>query len=1122
MAKHAVLTVICAVGLYACDAGETIDVVEIRVDPALKPFVDSVADLTGAPQPVAAVRASDGKQGALVEGVLRLWPQSDAQRNEFLSRFGGVIIDNNEVAQPPPERGVTLTEAQRRATEFVVRIDLQRVGLSSLEQQAYQAGWRGRITFSSDAGRRTFAAALAARSVGYEVDANFIGQGAQEVLLRTQERPTGPGIFFDALTEPRYGAGGDAAQANIGLAWQFFKAHGATDSDTEVAIVDTGFYLTPQGTALGTDSDFPLGRIWQTNISAGGGMVDGPAPNGFCGGNNCAWHGTGSTGVAVGVMNNALGRAGTGSVAATPMLYKINASLATWDKAMLAAAAWGADVITLSVNSGLSSVSLTQQLEAPVMDRILARGFNPIFVASAGNQGVDVGYYFRQNGQLVATGTPQYPCVAPHVICVGALNNNSLNPATFTPPPPSAGSNFGVGVDIFAPTNIPIMSMPDNNNVGYGPQTFGGTSASAPFVAGVAAMMKAINPKLSSDDAAAILIATGTNGNGQAKRAVNAYAAVRRTAEGIPIVPDRLEPNNTIEMARDLGAGPSHSVFNMNLDATDRDFFAFTAPGPMIATIDLQYPQGLGPISVRNLHREIGFPGACPEPSFISRTPHGDNTGYSEAHYLSSGRHIFEVRANDVNAYNLTVSLAGGAVPMDDYEFNDTVASATREPFFLLRPTGGFADRISLRPIRNVSWHATIDSQPRGAPPATSTDADYYSIRGLEIARGAGYATYNALFLPFSGVRVYGNEAPVTLSVYRRNKDGSLGAQVAGSPVSTGPCGANDAVVELTPGESYYVQVTGAPGRYSVHNGTQASRIAIPWLQRSRIYIILNPGEPIEQRIRNLDRYFITVADRAFAGLRASKAGVHLRLLDVNQVVVSEGTAAAAQIGESLSFANTRAGEVYVVEATATDPGEQSFQLSWERAESQRTSDNLIVNSGAEAGAPESIEPEGWMPMTGLPPARIAAYSESDYAPPSSAPGPEDRGRRLFVGGEGARSALRQVIHINSEWVEPIRSGHVSARFSAYLGGHRDKDDAASAVVTFLDPNLQSLGSISLEPVTSAERGGVTGLLRVEAEGSIPVDTASLSVEFSFRAATEGINNAYADNLELTLSEHAE
>src|SRR5215212_10264433 len=167
------LDVTCILGLIAMLSSCAISPskVIVRVDPTLRPAVASVADQSGAPQPVAALRSDAGPAGDLVEAVLRVWPRSPAQLREFLNRYGGTLIDDNEIPAPPPKRPITVTDEQRRATEFVVRIDLSRVDPGRLEKLARKAGWRGTLTFSSDAGLRTFVAALVARAAGYRADA---------------------------------------------------------------------------------------------------------------------------------------------------------------------------------------------------------------------------------------------------------------------------------------------------------------------------------------------------------------------------------------------------------------------------------------------------------------------------------------------------------------------------------------------------------------------------------------------------------------------------------------------------------------------------------------------------------------------------------------------------------------------------------------------------------------------------------------------------------------------------------------------------------------------------------------------------------------------------------------
>jgi hypothetical protein len=112
------------------------------------------------------------------------------------------------------------------------------------------------------------------------------------------------------------------------------------------------------------------------------------------------------------------------------------------------------------------------------MNNILNSGV--LMVASAGNNTVDAGdtwpcYYSSDAGNKV--------------YCAGALDSS-----TGTPRLPF--SNFGIVVNIWAPTNI--HAMPDGGSAGA-LTTHRGMSASCPYVAGMAAMMKAIDPTLDAN-----------------------------------------------------------------------------------------------------------------------------------------------------------------------------------------------------------------------------------------------------------------------------------------------------------------------------------------------------------------------------------------------------------------------------------------------------------------------------------------------------------------------------------------------------------------------------------------------------------------------------------------------
>ena len=126
------------------------------------------------------------------------------------------------------------------------------------------------------------------------------------------------------------------------------------------------------------------------------------------------------------------------------------------------------------------------------------------------------------------------------MICVGALNDDTNTKASY--------SNYGSGVAIWAPSNVGAIT--GGNTAAPVLTTFGETSASAPFIAGIAAMMKAINPALNSDQVATVLRDTAwtDSPDGNVSHYVNAFAAVQRASNRI-MPHDRFESNETAATA---------------------------------------------------------------------------------------------------------------------------------------------------------------------------------------------------------------------------------------------------------------------------------------------------------------------------------------------------------------------------------------------------------------------------------------------------------------------------------------------------------------------------------------------------------------------------------------------
>ena len=146
---------------------------------------------------------------------------------------------------------------------------------------------------------------------------------------------------------------------------------------------------------------------------------------------------------------------------------------------------------------------------------------NVIVVVSAGNNGLEI----PQNDVRPAANTPG-------VITCGNVDHATWQACVV----PGLVSNYGSAVDIWAPgTNITVA--PDGTMAFPSPT---GTSLSAPLVAGVIAMMRAIKPSMKVEEARSILRDTAWPGNdGRATHILDAYRALLLTINSR--LPDEFE-----------------------------------------------------------------------------------------------------------------------------------------------------------------------------------------------------------------------------------------------------------------------------------------------------------------------------------------------------------------------------------------------------------------------------------------------------------------------------------------------------------------------------------------------------------------------------------------------------
>lgn len=1102
-----------------------------QVNPAVIPQQSTIRDKNGVATPLAAMRDGNGVQSDFVVGQVLIRPKSEGDLKKFVLSYSGVVVGDNRIPDPPPELGITLSPERRKPTEFLVRVDLAKVNLSRFSNDAAQLGIVGRLDVSSEDGLRTLAAVVNAKLGGFSVsldDMAYPDQVFPSALLNTEEscmpNTALPPIAADpgcsagqtrnAFGIPQFQAIG--SQSNLTLAWQFLETHGI-QRRVRVAIIDDGFWLNPMapppapdpGTPFGVDvpgnprdtdlPERPIQRNFQPNVNLpGDDSLFAAGPNStLCGGQPCFWHGNGAASVAIGLVNNGKGAAGTGGLIADPMLFKSGSNRSQRNVAIDTALAWGADVISMSWSYNCDSLSCRDyDRDHTPFDDAVREGNPVVFVASAGNNGENVG-------------EPKFvhPCIEDHVICVGALNDNAATRQSY--------SNFGDGVDIFAPTNIPVMRVPaPNDNRPNGPafpQLFGGTSASAPFVAGVAAMMKAINPNLSSDDVADILNKTAHQpGVGDVTRYIDAYAAVRKAAEGIEAVKDRYEAgpgNNTPAQATRLFGALPWRESNLNLhNGNDRDYFDFAVNQRSTLEIGLEYPDGLGRIPRLDLITQR----ACGEPKLVSNAdPH------RSIYTVPPGSYVFGVGNGPVNAYNLTMQLTSANPGVDDYEGatrNDTPTTA-RYLYSLQLVSDGFGEQISARPRVVIDPEASID-----ATLDSPMDVDYYIVRSEVPSVGEVVSGAQPV------VQVSEFDAQMKLEVYNGVKpDGTPGSLVP--PIVEG-CGGKLEVRTGGSGE-LLVKISGGAGKYHFYNGLVFKDSIVPGLQHGAVHGVLHPGEPVEHAVRGAEVIYAFVADQAFTRLYLEGSGLHLQLYDSTSHVVQEGEPLANGSSESLNLESAPSGRIFVVRVKrlSASPEGSKFQLRWDKRKPLRSSANLIQNGGAEDGSElEHLTTMSQIPFwhsgSESPMAVVLPYGSADGVPTKDDPGPEDRGVRFFAGGPNrANASLQQDIEIPLDWREGINLGKVKFSFGGYLGGAGGQPDYATLGLTFLDAHQRVLGKFNLGPVTASERENKTGLWGVGTDDYVPRDTRLIRIDLNFQGGEGDFNDAYADELKLILRE---
>ena len=296
---------------------------------------------------------------------------------------------------------------------------------------------------------------------------------------------------YNYTAEPQYSNQWAHKATNAEYAWNL----GIYGNDVNVAVIDSGF--------LNTHEDFSQSNILPgynyTITNTADLSIDNTdySPNSF----PLAYHGTAAASVIASAAN------GKGCVGVAHRANIIPVKVYGWVRtedgtsykegcwtsdvvsAIYKAAELGADVINMSLGFNTHSSNIETAIDYVEM-------FDIIVVASAGNLVAGQPENFDENGKY----NYSYPAAYDNVISVGNIKKS--NDGTYEW---SDSSRYNDQVDIAAPgTSICVATTTNNSSYGYA----SGTSFAAPYIAGVAALAKSVNPNINQEDFRELLIST--------------------------------------------------------------------------------------------------------------------------------------------------------------------------------------------------------------------------------------------------------------------------------------------------------------------------------------------------------------------------------------------------------------------------------------------------------------------------------------------------------------------------------------------------------------------------------------------------------------------------------------
>lgn len=392
--------------------------------------------------------------------------------------------------------------------------------------------------------------------------------------------------------------------------------------------------------------------------------------------NNLTFHGTAVAGIALAEGNNGVGVSGVAynaDLAAIRIETNAGLNLNNFDAQLANALSFNNQDIDIYNNSwkiNLSLIPLGAATYNSIQNSIAngRGGLGSIYVFAAGNDGEDGG-----NVNYDGFANSRYS------IAVGAIDRNGVR---------STYSNPGASLLISAYGNDENEGLITTNLQGEDQDytDFTGTSAAAPIVSGIIALMLESNPNLTWRDVQHILVETATqndpnnpdwtaNGAGYLVNhnygfgAINADAAVNAALNWQPVAEE---------------VGISSEIINVNNNIPDNNPIGFTSPITITDNLKIEWIEIVTDSDLVNDDLEVILTSPNGTSSILS--PQGSGLGINDNNFISdwtftSARHWGESSAGEWSLTVIDHQASSSEIFWDDWQINfygtsDTISNS--------------------------------------------------------------------------------------------------------------------------------------------------------------------------------------------------------------------------------------------------------------------------------------------------------------------------------------------------------------------------------------------------------------------------------------------------------------